>query len=87
MLQCVEPKPLPRDLDDILNGNPEHGVLYVTFGTCLHANMMADKTRVALGLNSIQFQLEIKRKRFSPRNGGAFAVYKPVFHRQGAELP
>ena len=64
MLQCVEPKPLPRDLDDILNGNPEHGVLYVTFGTCLHANMMADKTRVALGLNSIQFQLEVKRKRF-----------------------
>ena len=48
MLQCVEPKPLPKDLDDILNSNPEHGVLYVTFGTCLHANMMADKTRVAL---------------------------------------
>ena len=48
MLQCVEPKPLPKDLDDILNGNPEHGVLYVTFGTCLHANMMADKTRIAL---------------------------------------
>ena len=53
MLQCVEPKPLPKDLDDILNGNPEHGVLYVTFGTCLHANMMADKTRIALGRNSI----------------------------------
>ena len=48
MLQCVEPKPLPKDLDDILNSNPEHGVLYVTFGTCLHANMMADKTRIAL---------------------------------------
>ena len=59
MLQCVEPKPLPKDLDDILNGNPEHGVLYVTFGTCLHANMMADKTRIALGRNSIDI--------FSPR--------------------
>ena len=54
MLQCVEPKPLPKDLDDILNSNPEHGVLYVTFGTCLHANMMADKTRIALGCNSIE---------------------------------
>lgn len=48
MLQCLKPKPLPKDLEDIMNSNPEHGVVYVTFGTCLHANMMGQDTLKAL---------------------------------------
>ncbi len=45
MLQCKAPEPLPADLEAILNSNPEHGVLYVSFGTCLHANTMSEKVR------------------------------------------
>ena len=43
MMNCVAPKPLPKDLEDFMNTGKKDGVIYVSFGSVLKASLMSNE--------------------------------------------
>ena len=41
MMNCVAPKPLPKDLEDFMSSGKDTGVIYVAFGSVLKVNEMS----------------------------------------------